>query len=220
MTDFIIRSSSALDQLSSSSESSCMTTSASEAFHSAFSSISNIKKKEVKNTNGRESIEMTQLSHYNNIPQAEGGDWEEGSSGRYLDEQVGKGHDFAPVGTFNPTWCDLCRELVWGLYDTGATRCIKCHLTCHVKCQSNIKLNCAAEDAQHDLSGETGSQSDSSTLSSSSSTSSADEIDHDESTLANISTLREECHAGANVETEDIIPPPDEFSDKGKLQDG
>ena len=215
----MFRSSSALDQLSSSSESSCMTTSASEAFHSAFSSISNIKKKEIKSTNGRETIEMTQFSHHNSLPHAEGGDWEEGSSGRYLEEQVGRGHDFAPVGTFNPTWCDLCRELVWGLYDTGATRCIRCHLTCHVKCQYKIKLNCVASDlldAQHELDGDTGSQSDSSTLSSSSSTSSADEIDHDESTLANISTLKEEYHERSPVDPSDIIPPPDEFSDKGK----
>ena len=215
----MFRSSSALDQLSSSSESSCMTTSASEAFHSAFSSISNIKKKEIRNTtNGRESIEMSTLSHINSLPHAEGGDWEEGSSGRYLEEQVGRGHDFAPVGTFNPTWCDLCRELVWGLYDTGATRCIRCHLTCHVRCQFKIKLNCVASellDAQHDLDGDNGSQSDSSTLSSSSSTSSADEIDHDESTLANISTLKEEYHERADVDSGDIIPPPDEFSDKG-----
>ena len=217
----MFRSSSALDQLSSSSESSCMTTSASEAFHSAFSSISNIKKKEIKSANGRETIEMTQLSNHNSLPHAEGGDWEEGSSGRYLEEQVGRGHDFAPVGTFNPTWCDLCRELVWGLYDTGATRCIRCHLTCHVKCQYKIKLNCVASDlldAQHELDGDTGSQSDSSTLSSSSSTSSADEIDHDESTLANISTLKEEYHERAEVDPCDIIPPPDEFSDKGKEQ--
>ena len=65
------------------------------------------------------------------------------------------------------------------------------------------------------MAGDTGSQSDSSTLSSSSSTSSADEIDHDESTLANISTLKEEYHERADAESGDIIPPPDEFSDKG-----
>ena len=127
------------------------------------------------------------------------------------------------MGTFNPTWCDLCRELVWGLYDTGATRCILCHLTCHVKCQSKIRLNCVAndstEEAQHHLVGHTSFQSDYSTSSSSSSssstTSSADELDHDESTLANISTLKEEFHS-VDVESCGIIPPPDEFSDKGK----
>ena len=215
------RSASALDALSSSSESSCLTTSASDAFHSAFSSIGNTKKKEEKISKGKESIEMTQLSHHSQLPHAEGGDLEEGCSGRYLEEQVGRGHDFAPVGTFNPTWCDLCRELVWGLYDTGATRCIRCHLTCHVKCQFKIKLNCVVSETievQHDVAGENGFESDSSTLSSSSSTSSEEEIDHDESTLANISTLKEEYHGRNEIDPEDIIPPPDEFSDKGNVQ--
>ena len=196
-----------------------MTSSASDAFHSAFSSITNTKKKDVNSINVTESFEMRQLSNQLQLPHAEGGDLEEGCSGRYLEEQVGRGHDFAPVGTFNPTWCDLCRELVWGLYDTGATRCIRCHLTCHVKCQYKIRLNCTASDAmlaEHDVVGDGGSDSDSSTLSSSSSTSSADEIDHDESTLANISTLKEEYHSCVNAGVEDIIPPPDEFSDKGK----
>ena len=216
--DYDCRSSSALDPLSSSSESSCLTATASDAFHSAFSSIGNIKKKEDKISKGQESIEMTKLSHHSHLPEAEGGDFEEGCSGRYLEEQVGRGHDFAPVGTFNPTWCDLCRELVWGLYDTGATRCIRCHLTCHVKCQFKIKLNCVISETvevQHDVAGENGFESDSSTLSSSSSTSSEEEIDHDESTLANISTLKEEYHGRNEVDPEDIIPPPDEFSDKG-----
>ena len=216
---YFYRSSSALGQLSSSSESSCLTSSTSEAFHSAFSSIGNVKKKEVKLLKEQEFIEMTQIMNHSHLPHAEGGDWEESCSGRYLEEQVGKGHDFAPLGTFNPTWCDLCRELVWGLYDTGATRCIRCHLTCHVKCQFKIKLNCVAIDtreAHHEVARDTGSESDSSTISSSSSTSSADEIDHDESTLANISTLREEYHDCADVDTSTIIPPPDEFSDKGK----
>ena len=195
----------------------------SEAFHSAFSSVTvgNEKKKEATDVNEGETIEMTQLIHHKELPHAEGGDWEEGCSGRYLEEQVGRGHDFAPVGTFNPTWCDLCRELVWGLYDTGATRCIRCHLTCHVKCQFKIKLNCVISDSlevQHDVAGESGSQSDSSTLSSSSSTSSADELDHDESTLANISTLREEYHSRVDVESCGIIPPPEEFSDKGNSE--
>ena len=170
---------------------------------------------------------MTSLAHHHQLPQAEGGDWEQGC----LEEQVGRGHDFAPVGTFNPTWCDLCRELVWGLYDTGATRCIRCHLTCHVRCQSKIRLNCVAYDDvdceekhQHHVPhlGQTSSNHSSddespascSQSSESSSTSSADELDHDESTLANISTLREESHV--NVDPCGVIPPPDEFSDKGK----
>lgn len=34
----------------------------------------------------------------------------------------GEGHRFALAGTYNPTWCDLCGDLIWGLYDTGASR--------------------------------------------------------------------------------------------------
>jgi hypothetical protein len=32
----------------------------------------------------------------------------------------GEGHEWAEGGSHNPTWCDLCGELIWGLYDTGA----------------------------------------------------------------------------------------------------
>ena len=31
----------------------------------------------------------------------------------------GEGHDWVEQGCTNPTWCDLCGELIWGLYDTG-----------------------------------------------------------------------------------------------------
>ncbi len=31
----------------------------------------------------------------------------------------GEGHEWAEGGSHNPTWCDLCGELIWGLYDTG-----------------------------------------------------------------------------------------------------
>ena len=39
---------------------------------------------------------------------------------------------------------DLCGDLVWGLYDTGAARCLHCHYTCHVKCQKRVRLNCSS----------------------------------------------------------------------------
>jgi len=157
-------------------------------------------------------------------------------------EQVGMGHVFKSVGTFNPTWCDLCRDLVWGLYDTGASRCVFCHLTCHLKCQAKIKLNCAAAAAAAATSASNNTSStsvtasaaaavsfssalqrtsldppllladelvilsDSSSSSSSSSTSSADELDKDESTLANISTLRDE-EPRHNSSTTSILNP-------------
>ena len=31
----------------------------------------------------------------------------------------GEGHEWGEGGSHNPTWCDLCGELIWGLYDTG-----------------------------------------------------------------------------------------------------
>ena len=88
--------------------------------------------------------------------------------------QSGIGHRFAPVGSFNPTWCDLCGDLIWGLYDTGAVNCLNCNYTCHVKCQRRVRLNCSIlldSDKKHP------EKSDD---------------NPDESTLANISTLQSE----------------------------
>merc|ERR1719510_900133 len=130
---------------------------------------------------------MTNLPHHshdihpNQLPEAEGGDCEEGCSSRYLEEQVGRGHGFAPVGTFNPTWCDLCRDLVWGLYDTGAMRCANCQLTCHEKCKDKVQLNCTAfERPESPYSNSTGSSNSNSSS------------EKDLSTLANISTIVDE----------------------------
>lgn len=58
--------------------------------------------------------------------------------------QSGKGHDFSIIASFNPIWCDQCRDLIWGLYDVGAMKCANCNLTCHDKCKSKILLNCTA----------------------------------------------------------------------------
>jgi hypothetical protein len=33
----------------------------------------------------------------------------------------GEGHEWTEGGSHNPTWCDLCGELIWGLYDTGGS---------------------------------------------------------------------------------------------------
>jgi hypothetical protein len=49
-----------------------------------------------------EQIEMTPFEHGEGVGQGEGHEWTEG-------------------GSHNPTWCDLCGELIWGLYDTGAS---------------------------------------------------------------------------------------------------
>ncbi len=82
--------------------------------------------------------------------------------------------------------CDLCRDLIWGLYDTGGTRCTLCDLTCHEKCRQEIRLNCTSYER-----GLTLVKSSSRRNSSSSSSSSSTDLktDNDE-TLANISTIR------------------------------
>jgi len=170
-----------------------------------------------------ELIEMTRIEGNLPPPPPSEGDTDSTLDDSFAEgdvEQVGLGHVFKPVGTFNPTWCDLCRDLVWGLYDTGASRCVGCHLTCHVKCQSKIKLNCQANSQLVSLSGllSRGLEAGSTTTggleplliptndlevcdkdSSTSSTSSADELDRDESTMANISTLRDEEYSNSRT---------------------
>lgn len=37
----------------------------------------------------------------------------------------------------------MCGELIWGLYDTGATKCVFCQFTCHMKCRKKVRLNCS-----------------------------------------------------------------------------
>ena len=74
------------------------------------------------------TTEQIELSSFPSLPEVDG---------------QGEGHQFDVCGTFNPTWCDLCGELIWGLYDTGATKCVFCQFTCHVKCQKRVKLNCS-----------------------------------------------------------------------------
>merc|ERR1719361_2375365 len=119
---------------------------------------------------------MIEMSSFKTVPLAEG----------ELQLQSGKGHDFVGVASFNPTWCDLCRDLIWGLYDTGAMKCANCQLTCHEKCRDKIQLNCTAferpEDQQHSSTSGSGNNSSSSNSSS----------EKDLSTLANISTIVDE----------------------------
>jgi len=56
----------------------------------------------------------------------------------------GEGHSWREVGTHNPTWCDLCGELIWGLYDTGAWQCGLCSYTSHLKCRGRVMIDCSA----------------------------------------------------------------------------
>jgi len=55
---------------------------------------------------------------------------------------TGQGHEWVEIGSHNPAWCDLCGELIWGLYDTGAWQCCLCGYTAHLKCRDSIRLDC------------------------------------------------------------------------------
>lgn len=55
----------------------------------------------------------------------------------------GVGHDFVPAQLKNPTWCDRCGDLIWGLYKTKHyLRCKNCQFTCHQDCQALVSLDC------------------------------------------------------------------------------
>ena len=45
-------------------------------------------------------------------------------------------YQYGQVGTHNPTWCDLCGELIWGLYAVGAWQCTNCGYYSHIKVAS------------------------------------------------------------------------------------
>ena len=93
--------------------------------------------------------------------------------------------------------CDICRDLIWGLYDTGAMRCANCNLTCHEKCISKVLLNCTAferpDSSSSSSSGSSGSEKDQSTLAGISTIIDEEELlssqDEDEGTLKNIDLL-------------------------------
>jgi len=60
------------------------------------------------------------------------------------EEGTGAGHCWKEVGTHNPTWCDLCGEMIWGLYAVGAWQCDNCSYTSHIKCRDRVLLDCSA----------------------------------------------------------------------------
>ena len=67
----------------------------------------------------------------------------------------GQGHAWAEIPSHHPAWCDLCGELIWGLYDTGAWQCGLCSYTAHLKCREMVRLDCSAglsQDRLEDLS--------------------------------------------------------------------
>jgi len=66
------------------------------------------------------------------------------------EDGTGAGHTWIEVGTHNPTWCDLCGEMIWGLYAVGAWQCSNCSYTSHIKCRERVMLDCSANMGQED----------------------------------------------------------------------
>eukprot|EP00096_Caligus_rogercresseyi_P009158 TRINITY_DN3055_c3_g2_i1.p1 TRINITY_DN3055_c3_g2~~TRINITY_DN3055_c3_g2_i1.p1 ORF type:complete len:463 (-),score=196.72 TRINITY_DN3055_c3_g2_i1:679-2067(-) len=55
-----------------------------------------------------------------------------------------EGHTFRSAPSSNPTWCDHCGQIIWGIYDNVGSKCVLCDLTCHTTCTSRVRLNCHA----------------------------------------------------------------------------
>jgi len=64
--------------------------------------------------------------------------------GDALPGQTGAGHEWGLFSVDNPTWCDLCGDLIWGLYDTEDWQCDLCSYTVHNKCRGKVILDCSA----------------------------------------------------------------------------
>ena len=63
----------------------------------------------------------------------------------------GEGHEWREIPSHNPAWCDLCGELIWGLYDEGAWQCRHCSYTAHLKCRDMVRLDCSASKLEPDI---------------------------------------------------------------------
>jgi len=63
--------------------------------------------------------------------------------GDALPGQTGAGHEWGEFSVENPTWCDLCGDLIWGLYDTEDWQCELCSYTVHNKCRGKVILDCS-----------------------------------------------------------------------------
>ena len=68
-----------------------------------------------------------------------------------LGSGTGSGHEWAAVASHHPAWCDLCGELIWGLYDEGAWQCRHCSYTAHLKCRDMVRLDCSASKLEPDI---------------------------------------------------------------------
>eukprot|EP00049_Salpingoeca_infusionum_P004263 m.76336 g.76336 ORF g.76336 m.76336 type:complete len:438 (+) comp12484_c1_seq1:165-1478(+) len=57
-------------------------------------------------------------------------------------------HNFQPMDLVQPTWCDVCDDVIWGLIKP-CTQCSKCMYTCHAECAENVVLACQRREKDH-----------------------------------------------------------------------
>lgn len=112
----------------------------------------------------------------------------------------GEGHSWLEEGCTNPTWCDLCGELIWGLYDTGSWVCCHCTYTVHLKCRDMVKLDCSS--TQDFVDGSILSTNESIVIESDS---------DDDDTLADISTYTTAAEGPDEEATETLTTRGDKF---------
>ncbi|KAG9260689.1 ras association domain-containing protein 1-like isoform X1 [Astyanax mexicanus] len=62
---------------------------------------------------------------------------------RWVNGKHGDGHHFQPCSYTQLTWCDLCGEFIWGLYQQSLS-CSHCRYTCHFRCHPFIQLDCSS----------------------------------------------------------------------------
>lgn len=62
---------------------------------------------------------------------------------RWVNGKHGEGHHFQLCSYTQLTWCDLCGEFIWGLYQQSLC-CTHCRYTCHFRCHPFIQLDCSS----------------------------------------------------------------------------
>lgn len=53
-----------------------------------------------------------------------------------------KKHQFSLVYFSHPTWCDYCRDFIWGVFTKQGYECDHCKYSSHKKCLKNVPANC------------------------------------------------------------------------------
>ncbi|EGD75930.1 hypothetical protein PTSG_00637 [Salpingoeca rosetta] len=56
-------------------------------------------------------------------------------------------HEFDHLELTQPTWCDLCDDIIWGLL-RPCVQCKRCMYTCHLDCADQVELACVQRTVQ------------------------------------------------------------------------